>query len=89
MPVPCDERSPITDKLFIDVSMLRILAKIAAGGQEGSRAASLFRKLPPSPFAVHLKTFIAQMKSEKTRPNLLKIWHKIELEGIGMIMDLG
>ncbi|TVU22274.1 hypothetical protein EJB05_31958 [Eragrostis curvula] len=88
LPIPCDERSSISDKLFIDISMLRILAKIAAGGKEGSKAASLFRKLPPSPFAVHLKKFIAQMKSDITRPNLLKIWHKIELEGVAMIMDL-
>ncbi|TVU44388.1 hypothetical protein EJB05_03826 [Eragrostis curvula] len=88
VPVPCDERSPVAHKLFIDIRIIRILAKIAAGGQEGSEVAALFKKPPPSSFGSRLKTFITQMKSDKTRPNLLKIWHKIELEGVDMIMDL-
>lgn len=67
MPIPCGQRSTVTYNLFVDIRVIRILAKIAAGGQEGSEVAALFRKLPRSPFASRLKMFIAQMKSDETR----------------------
>ncbi|CAL4951204.1 unnamed protein product [Urochloa decumbens] len=90
LPVSWADRSELCRKLYINVGVFKILAKVAAGGEEGDRTASLYTK-PCSyylekPGRSGLGEIVAAVHADRTRGSTL--WQTFKLERVDRIMDL-
>ncbi|KAL6630630.1 hypothetical protein ACP70R_028481 [Stipagrostis hirtigluma subsp. patula] len=90
LPFSFDDWSEPSRDLLAHVGVFKTLAKVAAGGEEGARVASLFAN--PSEYmlrsdtSVRLHKTIAILHADRTRAPM--IWQKLEAEGLDRIMDL-
>ncbi|TVU27417.1 hypothetical protein EJB05_30026 [Eragrostis curvula] len=82
--------SQLCTELFAKVGVFKTLAKVAAGGEEGARIASLFANRSDewldNPDNIVLHKIIALMHGDRDRAPML--WQKLKQEGLDSIMDL-
>ncbi|CAO2174441.1 unnamed protein product [Urochloa humidicola] len=90
LPVSAEDWSKLGSKLYINVGTFKILAKVAAGGEEGDTIVSVYTK----PRSYHLEEtgrdgltdMIAAMHADRTRGSTL--WQMYKSESVDRIMDL-